>query len=90
METPGDDLRDLLEENLELTKENNKMLKAMRRDAIISGVLKTLVWAVVIVSSFYFTAKYLEPLLGTFTQAATGMDEAKFNELIELYRSSQQ
>ena len=90
METPGDDLRDLLEENLELARENNKMLRAMRRDAIISGVLKTLVWAVVIVSSFYFTAKYLEPMLGMFTQAASGMDPEQFNALIEQYKNSGQ
>ncbi len=63
MEKKSVTLEELLEENIELTKENNRLIKAMRRDALIGGVLKVLIWGVLIGGSIYFSMKYLEPLL---------------------------
>ncbi len=59
-----DSLADQLDEVLELVRENNKILKAMRRDALIMGTLKTLIWVVLIVASFYFSYQFLQPYLG--------------------------
>jgi len=61
---PQNDLRDLLEENLEVARENNRLLKAMRRDALIGSIVKMLVWVVLIGASFYFSMQFLEPYLG--------------------------
>ena len=63
MEKKPVSLEELLEENIELTKENNRLIKAMRRDALIGGVVKVLIWGVLIGGSLYFSLQYLEPLL---------------------------
>lgn len=79
-------MNDMLKENLELARENNRLLKAMRRDAIVGGIIRIALWLLVIVGSYYLTMQYLEPLLGSMTggEAGQGMD---FNALLEQYRS---
>lgn len=64
MDTDNGTLTDQVEEILILTRENNKLLKRIRRDAIIGGVLKIVIWLLVIVASFYVSAQFLEPYLG--------------------------
>jgi hypothetical protein len=87
--TPEDgNLRDLLEENIELARENNKILKAMRRDALIGGLLKTIIWVVLLLVSIYFTIQYLDPLISSFTGATNGMDPEDFKAIIDLYQNS--
>lgn len=76
-------LEELLEENIELTKENNRLIKAMRRDALISGVLKVLVWGVLIGGSIYFSMKYLEPLLVPAQEM--GKNQEAFQLLLDAY-----
>ncbi len=58
-----EELKSLLEDTLEATEENTKILKAMRRDALIGGVLKFVFWILIVVASFYVSAKFLEPYL---------------------------
>lgn len=82
---PQDGLRELLKENIELTKENNRLLKAMRRDALIGGVIKFVVWIVLILASFYFSMKFLEPYLGML-QNASG-DSTDYSALFEEYKA---
>lgn len=85
MEPQDGDLRDLVEETLELARENNKILKDMRRDALIMGTLKTLIWVVLIVASFYFSIKFLEPYLGMMEgMQQNGQD---YGALFEEYKS---
>jgi hypothetical protein len=77
-------LKELIEENILATEENTKILRAMRRDAIIGGILKFVFWIILIVASFYFSAKFLEPYLGTLMgQEATG--DPDIEALIKLY-----
>lgn len=80
-----EELKDLLGENLEATEENTKILKGMRRDAIIGGVLKFLFWIAVIGISFYFTAQLIEPYLTSLT-GADSMKTEDFQALFELYK----
>ena len=58
-----DDLGKLLEENLRLAKENNKILKAMRRDEIMGRIFKLIFFALVIgvpiVLYYYFLQPYI-------------------------------
>lgn len=79
--TQLDDLQDLLEDNLEVARENNKLLKAMRRDALIGGIVKTALWVLVLLASLYFSYMFLEPLLAPFA----GMDGSQFQALFQLY-----
>lgn len=76
----------MLKESLALAKENNKLIKDMRRDALIGGVVRIALWLLVLVGSYYLTMQYLGPMLGTFNGAegAQGMD---FKALLEQYRS---
>ena len=59
------DLKSLLEENLALAKQNNKMLRAMRRAGRWSALVRVLWWAFILISTYYFYQAYLEPLLGS-------------------------
>ncbi|MES2134979.1 MAG: hypothetical protein V4449_01915 [Patescibacteria group bacterium] len=55
-----------LSEMYDLTKENNKMLKAMRRDAFVGGIVKFIFWIIVFVVIPYLTWLYVQPYLQGF------------------------
>lgn len=84
--TQLDDIQDLLEESIELAKENKRMLKAMRREALIGGVVKTLLWVGAIGLSLYFTMQYLGPLLGPAADAASGLRPQDYQALFDFYK----
>jgi len=77
----------MLRQNLELAQENNRMLKAMRRDAMIGGVVKVLVFVLVLWASYYFTMQYLEPMMGMFESANGGINFEDVQRAFEDYRS---
>ena len=52
-----------MNELYELTKENHRMLKAIRRDAFVGGIFKFVWWVVILVVIPYFTCLYLQPYL---------------------------
>lgn len=58
-----EELKRLLEENLAVTRENNELLKKIRRDATISLVVKVIVYAVLFGVPLFFISSYLGPLL---------------------------
>ncbi len=62
------------------------MLKAMRRDALISSVVKSLLWLAAIGLSVYFTLQYLGPLLGPAAEAAHSFDPAQYQALFDFYK----
>lgn len=65
-----DDLdRTELEQLLRLVKDNNRMLRAMRRDAFIGGIFKLLVWAAFIVIPLWFYLTYLAPVVNSAMSA---------------------
>ena len=96
----NEDLNPLLEENLRLARDTNRMLRAMRRDAWFSFFGKILLWAAVIVVPFYFYAIYLAPLMesvsslipGSGTQGGGGglfglpTSPSELQKLIEQYK----
>lgn len=82
-----EELRDLIEDAIELGEENNKLLKAMRRDALIGSILKTLLWVALIGLSLYFSAKFIEPYLGMLQAGGQGSENADIGSLIEEYKS---
>lgn len=85
--TTLEDIEDLLQENIEATKENTKLLKAMRRDALIGGILKTLIWIVLIAASLYFSVKFIEPYMGLLQQGANqSTGQMDYQSLIDEYQ----
>lgn len=54
---------DQAKELLELTKQNNRMLKDMRRDALIGGIVHFAWWVILVVVLPYLTWLYVQPYL---------------------------
>lgn len=54
---------DKLEEILRLTKDNNRMLHAMRRNAFLGSVVKVIVWAAFIIIPLWLYMQYLAPVM---------------------------
>ena len=66
-------------------EENTRILKAMRRDALIGSIIKTLIWVLLIAGSYYLTMQFLEPYMGVLeAQGGQGQD---FGALLEQYRA---
>ncbi len=64
-----DDLdRTQVEQILKLTKENNRMLHSMRRNAWLGGIIKLLVWTGFIIIPLWFYMQYLAPMMGSLMQ----------------------
>lgn len=60
-------LEELLEDNLHLAKENNKILRDMRRTGWFAFWFKVVLWTVILVLPFFFIGpllRYLSPLTG--------------------------
>ncbi len=81
-------LEELLEENIELTKETNRLIKAMRRDALIGGMVKAVIWIVLVGGSLYFSLQFLEPFLQSFSEASGGMNPKDLQLLLDLYNGT--
>lgn len=61
--------RRLLEDNLELSKENNEMLRKMKRSMLVSTVVRSFYWIVIIgsaVGAYYAFQPFFENLWGVF------------------------
>jgi len=56
---------DKLEELLRLTKDNNRMLHAMRRNAFLGSVVKFIVWAAFIIIPLWLYMQYLAPVMAS-------------------------
>jgi ABC-type Fe3+ transport system permease subunit len=71
-ETPNhEDLRQLMLENQKLLVENNKLLKKMRRGAIIGFVFRIL-WLVIIFGlPFYLYLSFVQPNMGVIQEQAS-------------------
>lgn len=70
-----EELSDLLRKNLELTKENNKLLRKMRRSAIFGGLLKIIWIAIIIGVPVYLYFTFIAPILDQVLGAAQAVQE---------------
>lgn len=76
-----------LDEIYKLAKDNNRMLRAMRRDAFIGGIVKFVFWiAIFFVLPYILYVLYLQPYLEniqsayeSFNQNAQAVNEAARN-----------
>ena len=81
----NEEIADKLDEVMHLTKQNNRLLKAIRRDAIIGGIIKMVLWIVLILGSVYYTVQFLQPYLGMLESA--GGNGQDYGALFEEYRN---
>lgn len=54
---------DKLEDILRLTRENNRMLHAMRRNAFVGGIVRLIVWVALIVIPLWLYMQYVAPVM---------------------------
>ena len=71
-ETQEDRLEALLKENIELSKESNKILRRMERNALISLFAKIFLWLLLLGLPLFFLGPYLKPLYSSLTGSSAG------------------
>ena len=87
---------DKFDELLRLTKENNKMLHAMRRSAFFGGIFKLLMWAAFIIVPLWLYMQYLAPVMQSMLesyqqlQGTSAKAQAQFGELNTYLQKFQQ
>jgi uncharacterized membrane protein (DUF485 family) len=63
-----EEIRDLLRKNLEINKENNRLLRKMRRSAIISTII-WIIWYGILIGGPVFIYYYLlQPYIGVLME----------------------
>jgi hypothetical protein len=59
-------LEELLKQNLDVAKENHKILKRMERNALIGFIAKVVIWLIVLGVPIFLLSTYLAPLMASF------------------------
>ena len=67
------ELKRLLRQNLELSKENNRLLRKMRRSAILSRIFLLIWWAFIIGLPVYIYFSFLQPYVGGIIETFGGL-----------------
>lgn len=75
------EIKDLLQKNLELSRENNKLLRKMRRASIYGGIVKVIWWAIIfgvpVYLYFAFLQPYLVELIEVYESISDGVDNVQ-------------
>jgi uncharacterized oligopeptide transporter (OPT) family protein len=86
---------DTLEDILRLTRENNRMLHAMRRNAFLGGIVRFIVWAALIVIPLWLYMQYLAPVMDSMMntmqqiQGTGAQAQAQFGDLSDTFKKLQ-
>lgn len=78
---------DKLAEILRLTKENNRMLHKMRRNAFVGGIVRFLMWAAFLIIPLWLYMQYLAPVMTSMietmnqVQGTGAKAQAQFGDL---------
>lgn len=67
---------EMLRQTYELARENNKMLRKMRRNAFFGWIIKLLVWAVILGVPVYLYFTVLQPVFSDVQQTYQGIQES--------------
>lgn len=65
--------RKLLQENIEISRENNKLLKKLHRGAIISSILRIVYVAVIVGAPVFLYYTFLQPYFAELSEAYEGV-----------------
>lgn len=87
MDDDSQKLERLVKENLRLTKENNRRLRSIQRGMFLGGVIRLLVWAVLlglpILIYFSVVKPYVDDARNTFEDITTGQTSV-FEQLFQI------
>ncbi|MBK5215197.1 MAG: hypothetical protein JJE53_00080 [Candidatus Pacebacteria bacterium] len=75
--------KQLLEENLKLSKENNEMLNSLIRSKKQNAIFKAVYWVIIIlitIGSYYFIKPYISSLTSLYTGGASEMLNVSVSE----------
>ena len=82
-----EEIKTLLRRNLELTRENNRLLKKIRRNGLVANIMRIVWWAVIIgvpVFLYYYVLQpYLVELSTTYQEFQSGVSGAQ-NALFDI------
>ena len=70
--------KELLEKSLELEKENNALLRSIKRSMRISSVMSALYWVFIVgsaVGAYYLIQPYIEGITGAYGGANTSFSD---------------
>lgn len=95
------ELKKLLEEDIAIGKDNNRLLREMRRNAILGLIAKVILWLVVLGVPLFFLSTYLGPIMDAVAgQSSNGQaipgglfgipSEEQIQRLIEQYQAVQE
>ena len=93
------ELKKLLEENLAVAKDNNRLLRELRRNAILGLIAKVVIWLILLGVPLFFLSAYLGPLMEAFTGQNSGSEslptsilgfpsEEQITQILEQYRAA--
>jgi hypothetical protein len=61
--------KEMLKKTLELSQENNKMLRSMRRSMAMGRVFKIIYWVVIVgaaIGAYYYVTPYIDSAVGAY------------------------
>mgnify|MGYP003393357634 CR=1 FL=1 len=61
--------QDKLDEILRISKENNRMLHAMRRNAWLGSIFKLVMWAAFVIIPLWLYMQYLAPIMQSMLES---------------------
>lgn len=59
---------DQMEEVLRLARDNNRLLRSMRRSSLLGAIMKTILWIALIVLPLWFYVQYIAPVMESMIQ----------------------
>ncbi|MCX6786789.1 MAG: hypothetical protein NTU85_03185 [Candidatus Kaiserbacteria bacterium] len=65
------EIKKLLEETHALARENNRMLRAIRRSQWLGFIFKIIIWAIVLLLPLYLYQQYLQPIVKSFSSGTS-------------------
>jgi len=72
---PDDETKVLLRRNLELARENNKLLKKIRRNSLIANIMRIVWWAVIIGIPVFLYYYVFQPYLVELSTSLQGIQD---------------
>jgi len=96
-QTEHEELKKLLEENIALAQDTNRLLREMRRNGILLGIAKVVLWLLLLGVPLFFLSSYLGPIMNALSGqgGAEGIpssgifglpSQEQLDQLLELYR----
>jgi hypothetical protein len=86
IETKDNEIKELLQQNLELEKQNQAMLQKLIRSQKLTTIYRIAYWSIIILSSvgaYYFAAPYFNGILDLYKNSGSSQQVQNFVNSIE-------